>query len=94
MLEIYLEAELKDKIVDLFLEKGLDNFYCFEVQRYATKDLLVSEKEKVSGRKDYVMIKVFAKKKQIKEVISWLSDLEENRYFIYTDKKNKDKENI
>lgn len=92
MLEIYVEADLKDKIVDLFLEKGLDNFYCFYAQRYAAKDLLVSEQEKVSGRKEYVMFKVFAKKKQVKEILACFEDLDKGRYFIHMDKKDK-KEN-
>ncbi|CBG40023.1 DUF3240 family protein [Helicobacter mustelae] len=90
MLEIYVEAELKNKVVDLFLEKGLDNFFCLNVQRYAAKNLLVSQMEQVSGRKEYVMFKVFAKKKQKREILLWLEEFDHARYFV-SKKKEKEK---
>lgn len=69
MLEVFLDMELKNKFVDLLLENAVDDFYCFEGYKYASKDLLTSEKEKVSGRKDYAFFKVFLDEKQAKKML-------------------------
>ncbi|PAF47700.1 hypothetical protein BKH41_07375 [Helicobacter sp. 12S02232-10] len=59
LLEIYADTKLKDGIVDRLLEDGFDDFYYFECYKYAATSLLLSEKEQVSGRKDYGLFKMF-----------------------------------
>lgn len=68
MLEIFLDAELKNKVVDLLLENDVNDFYCFEGYRYASKELLLSEKEKVSGKKEYVLFKILLNEKEAKKI--------------------------
>ena len=74
MLEVFLDMELKNKFVDLLLENAVDDFYCFEGYKYASKDLLTSEKEKVSGRKDYAFFKVFLDEKQAKKMLKIIDE--------------------
>ena len=74
MLEVFLDMELKNKFVDLLLENAVDDFYCFEGYKYASKDLLTSEKEKVSGRKDYAFFKVFLDEKQAKKMLKIINE--------------------
>ncbi|PAF43894.1 DUF3240 family protein [Helicobacter sp. 11S03491-1] len=59
LLEIYADIRLKDSIVDTLLEDGFDDFYYFECHKYAATSLLLSEKEQVSGRKDYGVFRIF-----------------------------------
>ncbi len=51
-LQIYADSRLKDSIVDAFLERKINNFYYADCARYAAINLLLSEREQVSGRKD------------------------------------------
>lgn len=74
MLEVFLDMELKNKFVDLLLENAIDDFYCFEGYKYASKDLLTSEKEKVSGRKDYAFFKVFLDENQVEKMIKIINE--------------------
>ncbi|PAF46669.1 hypothetical protein BKH46_06785 [Helicobacter sp. 12S02634-8] len=60
LLEIYADAQLKDGLVDRLLEDGFDDFYYIECHQYAATSLLLSEKEQVSGRKEYGIFKIFA----------------------------------
>lgn len=59
LVEIYADLKLKDSIVDGLFEEGFDDFYFFECYQYATTSLLLSEKEQVSGRKDYSLFKLY-----------------------------------
>ncbi|AFI06336.1 DUF3240 family protein [Helicobacter cetorum] len=58
-LEIYIDLRLKDALIDYLFEKGFDDFFYMECYKYATSSLLLSEKEQVSGRKDYAKFKLF-----------------------------------
>ncbi|PAF51959.1 DUF3240 family protein [Helicobacter sp. 13S00477-4] len=59
LLEIYSDVKLKDSIVDMLLEEGFDDFYYLDCNKYAATSLLLSEKEQVSGRKDYGLFRIF-----------------------------------
>lgn len=59
LVEIYADLKLKDSIVDELFEQGFDDFYFFECYQYATTSLLLSEKEQVSGRKDYSLFRLY-----------------------------------
>ncbi len=52
LLQIYADSRLKDHIIDAFLERNINNFYYVDCARYAAINLLLSEREQVSGRKD------------------------------------------
>ncbi|PAF53189.1 hypothetical protein BKH42_07260 [Helicobacter sp. 13S00482-2] len=59
LIEIYISEQHKDTLVDLFLEDGFDDFYYFSCYQYAASSMLLSEKEQVSGRKDYGIFRIF-----------------------------------
>lgn len=52
-LQIYADSKLKDHIVDALLERRLNDFYYSSCDKYALRDLLISQREQVSGRKQY-----------------------------------------
>lgn len=58
-LEIYIDICLKDALIDYLFEKGFDDFFYVECYKYAAYSLLLSQKEQVSGRKDYAKFKLF-----------------------------------
>lgn len=74
MLEVYLEIELKNKMVDLLLENGISSFYCFDGYKYVLKEELISEKEKVSGRKEYALFKIFLEEKKSKKLVKLIKE--------------------
>lgn len=61
LLQIYIDSKLKDHIVDALLERSLNNFYYTDCNKYAAIDLLLSEREQVSGRKEYGSLCLFVK---------------------------------
>ncbi len=74
MLEIYLDMDLKNKLVDLLLIHEIDDFYCFECFKYASKDLLKSDKEQVSGRKEYILFRIFLQEKKAKKILKIIKE--------------------
>ncbi|PAF41777.1 DUF3240 family protein [Helicobacter sp. 11S02596-1] len=86
LLEIYADAKLKDGIIDKLFEDGFDDFYYFECYKYAASSLLLSEKEQVSGRKDYGVFKIFVPSdvaKNVAEMIYGLFGKNDIRIFVY-----------
>lgn len=59
LLELYADESLKDSIVDTLFEDGYNDFYYFSCQKYAVASLLLSDKEQVSGRKDYGFFRIY-----------------------------------
>ncbi|MDO7253291.1 DUF3240 family protein [Helicobacter cappadocius] len=59
LIEVYIDEQYKDNLVDLLLEDGFDDFYYFSCHKYAATSMLLSEKEQVSGRKDYGVFRLF-----------------------------------
>ena len=59
LLEIYAEVRLKDDIVDMLLERRLNDFFYFVCDKYASRTLLQTSREQVSGRKEYGVFRVF-----------------------------------
>ncbi|PAF49718.1 hypothetical protein BKH43_06410 [Helicobacter sp. 13S00401-1] len=59
MLDIHIKSIFKDNIVDLFLEHGYNDFFYIDSQKYASKTLLASDKERVSGRQEFALIKFY-----------------------------------
>ncbi|CRF41508.1 DUF3240 family protein [Helicobacter ailurogastricus] len=59
LVEIYADLAIKDMIVDHLFAHGHEDFYFGECFEYATSTLLKSEKEQVSGRKDYGLFKLY-----------------------------------
>ncbi|WP_104698017.1 MULTISPECIES: DUF3240 family protein [unclassified Helicobacter] len=84
MLEVYLEIELKNKMIDLLLENGVSSFYCFDGYKYALKEDLISEKEKVSGRKECALFKIFLEEKKNKKIIKLIKEnIDSNKMEIF-----------
>ncbi|CCB80255.1 hypothetical protein HBZC1_12690 [Helicobacter bizzozeronii CIII-1] len=75
ILEVYADMKLKDMIVDHLLEHGHDYFYFFECFEYAAISLLKSEKEQVSGRKDYGLFKLYLEQAQVDKLAQELQAL-------------------
>lgn len=63
ILHIYFRKNIKDSIIDCLLDDEFDSFYCFPCLQYNTK-LLVSAKERVSGRIDYWKVELFVNDEQ------------------------------
>lgn len=59
LIEIYVDEQYKDGLVDMLLEDGFDDFYYFPCHKYAATSMLLSEKEQVSGRKDFGVFRLF-----------------------------------
>ena len=59
VLEIYAETRLKDDIIDILLERRLNDFFYFVCDKYAARTLLQTTREQVSGRKEYGVFKLF-----------------------------------
>ncbi|PAF44640.1 DUF3240 family protein [Helicobacter sp. 11S02629-2] len=68
MLDIHIKSDFKDNIVDLFLENGYDDFFYIDTQKYASKSLLASDKERVSGRQEFSLIKFYVSKEEAQKV--------------------------
>lgn len=59
LIEIYADEQYKDGLVDMLLEDGFDDFYYFSCHKYGATSMLLSEKEQVSGRKDFGLFRLF-----------------------------------
>lgn len=59
LVEIYADEQYKDGLVDMLLEDGFNDFYYFSCHQYAAISMLLSEKEQVSGRKDFGVFRLF-----------------------------------
>lgn len=59
LIEVYVDEQYKDGLVDMLLEDGFDDFYYFSCHKYAAISMLLSEKEQVSGRKDFGVFRLF-----------------------------------
>lgn len=57
--EIYADIRLKDAIVDMLLERRLNDFFYFVCDKYASRTLLQTSREQVSGRKEYGVFRLF-----------------------------------
>lgn len=58
-LQIYADIKLKDHIVDALLEQRFNDFYYEDCDKYAVRNLLISQREQVSGRKEYGKFSLF-----------------------------------
>ncbi len=56
---MYADRKLKDHIVDDLLTRGFNDFYYTGCNKYAARNLLLSQREQVSGRKDYGQFSLF-----------------------------------
>lgn len=59
ILDVYVKDDLRDGVIDLLLGCGHDNFFLIAAKKYAAKNLLVSSEEKVTGRQNYSVIRVY-----------------------------------
>ncbi|WP_163565036.1 DUF3240 family protein [Helicobacter suis] len=75
LVEMYVDLKLKDIIVDHLFEHGYEDFYFFECFKYATSSLLTSEKEQVSGRKDYGLFKIFLEEQEASILLEQVQSL-------------------
>lgn len=57
--DLYFNIEIKDLLVDFLLENKILEFYYFDCKRYSMTSLLKSDKEKVTGRIDFGMFRIF-----------------------------------
>lgn len=74
LVDIYVKKDSKDDLVDLFLYNEINDFFFFETNKYASKYLLVSDKERVSGRMEYYLCKIYTTKECSKDLISLVMD--------------------
>ncbi|AFI04324.1 DUF3240 family protein [Helicobacter cetorum] len=58
-LELFVEVYLKDTIIDFLFAQGFDDFFCTPCHKYASPSELLSQKEQVSGCKDYAKFRLF-----------------------------------
>ena len=59
IVDLYFNADIKDLLVDFLLENEISDFYYFDCKRYSMASLRRSDKEKVNGRVDFGMFRIF-----------------------------------
>ncbi len=70
-LQIYADIKLKDHIVDSLLERRLNDFYYTHCDKYAARNLLISSREQVSGRKQYGRFEIFIDYDRAVEIVEY-----------------------
>ncbi|WP_104747672.1 DUF3240 family protein [Helicobacter cetorum] len=63
-LEVYTDIGSKDTLIDFLFEQGFDDFFCIPCHKYASPSKLLSEKEQVSGCKDYTKVRLFLQEEE------------------------------
>lgn len=83
LIDIYVKKDSKDDLVDLFLYNDINDVFFFETSKYASKYLLVSDKERVTGRMDYYLCKIYIEKENYIALIDLIKDnIQDTQIFI------------
>ncbi|RDU73464.1 DUF3240 domain-containing protein [Helicobacter aurati] len=59
VLDICIHYEIKDNVIDFLLQNGYSDFFFIEAKKYVTKNMLLSNTERVTGRQECALITIY-----------------------------------